>query len=112
MATIVGIFDDSSALEKAIDDLAKSGLKETVLDQASVFNEIGTRPGPTADRRAASRTFKARLKDFGLPDRVIESYANHFNHDGKFVIVQTDDTSADRAMETLRRYNASQVNRH
>ena len=130
--TIVSLFDDSRALEKAVNELNSRGFEERVFDRASVSQEVGhgvsplTTPGagptpggaglahgyPEDSSEEVSRTFRSHLSNLRLSDAEIEGYVNNFNHEAKFVIVTTERHRAADAMEILRRADASRVDQH
>jgi hypothetical protein len=134
MTTIVGIFDEALDVEKSVERLAASGFEDTVYDEAIVAEHPGgdsVRPVraagsgpdvalggdapnllPKLDRNEIVRAFKAKLGRYGLPQEVIAGYATAFLHNGKFVIVQTEDARAEEAMKILRQAGATRVNRH
>ena len=133
MTAIIAIFDDSKALEKAVVDLNGQGFRERVFDKAILSREIGVgvRPvhspgmGPlsgsagifgsvpeTTDDSAIIGAFKEHLTTLRLSEEQIDNYINHFNHEGKFLIVKVGSDKAEQAIGILREANASQVNRH
>ena len=96
MITIIGIFDNSRDLDKAVNKLARAGFDETVYDE-SIVAEDAPKGDPIAfalghtpatfwdnakavlpskrDHSAIVRSFKAHLADYNLPADVIEGYA-------------------------------------
>ena len=136
MTTIVGIFDETEDLEKAVERLAGDDFENTVYDENIVAQELGAvaaarpvlAPGaapevvlgsdapnllPKADRQTIARTFKERLaRDHNLSDTEIDAYGTTFLHHGKFVMVEADSGRAEKAMEILRNSGATKVNRH
>jgi hypothetical protein len=134
MTTIVGIFDDTWNVEKAVERLAAAGFEDTVYDEAIVAEQPGSAgaiptraPGSApemvlgsgapnllskADRHAILQAFKAQLGHYHLPHEVIEAYATAFLHNGKFLLVRTDAERAEQAMKILRDCGATRVNRH
>jgi hypothetical protein len=135
MTTVVGIFDDAWSVEKAIDRLAAAGFEDTVLDEAIVAEQPGgidaSRPVrasgsapdvvlgndapnllPKLDRNTIAQAFKSQLGRFHLPQDVINGYATAFLHNGKFVLVRTDDERAAQAMNILREAGSTRVARH
>lgn len=131
-STIVGLFDDSLAMERAVNELTAGGFEERVFDRASISQEVGHGVGPLITPAAGptpggaglahgypedsveevSRTFRSHLSNLRLSDAEIEGYVNNFNHEAKFVIVTTDRQRAADAIEILRRANASRVDQH
>jgi hypothetical protein len=135
--TIVGIFDNARDLDKAIERLTRAGFQHTVYDEAIVGEEPGgggaavfapgygppaawgssaepewrTKPHQHA-RHSIVKAFRAHLADFDVPAEVIEAYAATFNHNGEFILVRTNADRAEQAMEILRMFGATRVNRH
>jgi hypothetical protein len=135
--TIVGIFDNTRDLDKAIERLARAGFQHTVYDEAIVGEEPGgggpavfapgygppaawgssaepeLRPKPDRHaRHAIVKAFRAHLADYGLPAEVIEAYTVTFYHSGEFILVRTNASRTEQAMEILRTCRATRVNRH
>ena len=135
MTIIVGIFDDASSVEKAIERLAAAGFDDTVLDEAIVAERPGgadaARPVrasgaapdmvlgddapnllPKPDRNTIVQAFKRELGRYNLSPEVINAYATAFVHNGKFVLVRTDDERASEAMNLLKESGSTRVARH
>ncbi len=135
MTTIVGIFDDTSDVDKVLQRLADSGVDATVYDEALVTEEPGSvdpaiptlAPGAVPavvlgidepnllnkrDKNGIVRAFKGHLADYDLSEEVIEAYVTTFLHDGKFVLVKTDAKQAEQVMGILKDSGASRVDRH
>ena len=130
--TIISLFDDSLAMEKAINKLNEAGFQERVFDPATIAQEVGHGVSPTFtpgagptpggvglahsypenSRDEIVRTFRNHLSDLHLSNDQIEGYVTNFAHGAKFVIVRTDKKRATEAMDILQAANASQVNRH
>ncbi len=130
--TIVSLFDDSRDLERAVNELNAGGFKERVFDAANVAQEVGhgtssiftPAAGPVpggaglahgyADDsgEALARAFRDHLSDLHLPGDEIDSLVSSFRHGAMFVVVTTDPSRADAAIEILRNSNASRVERH
>ena len=130
--TIVSIFDDPMALDKAINALNRSGFQERVFEPASVAQEVGhgvspvftpgagPTPGgvglahsfPENSHDEVLRTFRSHLSDLHLSDDEIDAYVNSFDHGAKFLVVTTDKARAAEAVELLQGANASRVSRH
>jgi hypothetical protein len=132
-SVVVGIFDNASDMDRAVERLAAAGFKDTVCDEAIVEEEtrnvapvapvpVGPvlAPGivPTEGLEsgesdvAAVRAFKSRLAEFHLPDDVIDAYATGFQHKGKFVLVRTEPECGKHVIEILRECGASRANQH
>lgn len=132
MTTIVGIFDDSISMEKAINNLHEKGYKEKVVDEVTVAQEMGSPSGPlfipgsglapgsaksaetTIDwkQSEAIRIFKTQLSGLHLSNQQFEGYINHFIHGGKFVIVKASGRHTADVKDIMYAANASQVNEH
>ena len=135
MTTIVGIFDDTSDLDRVLERLADSGVDATVYDEALLTEEPGSvdPAGPTLapgavpevvlgagepnllnkrDKSSVVRAFRGHLADYDLSEEVIEAYASTFLHSGKFVLVKTDADKAEQVMGILKDSGATRVNRH
>ncbi len=130
--TIIGIFDDSLALEKAIDTLNATGFQERVFEPANVAREVGhgidpiVMPGvgpapggaglahsyPEDSHAEMLRTFRNHLVGLNLPEAQIEDYVTSFDHQAKFVIVTTTPERASEAMGILKAAKAAQAHRH
>ena len=135
MTTIIGIYDDSLKLEKAIEQLVNKGFKEEVIDPDILVqkSEHPAAPGPgiapvpgvmagnpaatlprdsTAAIQEADRVLRSRLDELHLSDEEIDHYTTVFNHDGKFLIVESDSEQASEAADIMRANGASQVYNH
>ena len=135
MTTIVGIFDDTSDLDRVLERLADSGVDATVYDEALLTEEPGSvdpavptlAPGAVPevvlgtgepnllnkrDKSSVVRAFRGHLADYDLSEEVIEAYASTFLHSGKFVLVKTDADKAEQVMGILKDSGATRVNRH
>lgn len=130
--TIISLFDDSLAMEKAIDRLNADGFEERVFEPANVAREVGHGVGPAflpgagpapggaglahsypEDSHAeVLRTFRNHLAALDLSESQIEDYVTSFDHQAKFVIVTTDPERAPQAMAILQAARASRVHRH
>ncbi len=130
--TIVSLFDDSLALDRAVTNLSSGGFDERVFDASIVSREVGhgvsplftpgTGPAPGSaglahsypddSREEVSRTFRSHLNDRGIPDDEVDAYVTNFEHGAKFVIVAVEPKRATEAMELLRNAGASRVDRH
>jgi hypothetical protein len=125
---IVGIFDGDQALDAAGKQLPVEGIENAVYDETIVAEPIGEDsagpiPSPPdrilsaitrrlSDSRGLVQEFECRLSDCRLPDDAIEADAITFSRKGKFVLVESDASHADRATEILRAPTASRINRH
>lgn len=99
MTTIVGIFDNTHDLDKAVGRLARAGFEDTVYDEAIVAGEalnvgppvfapgsapvvVWGSPEPVLPHKpghhAIARAFKAHLAHYHLPDQMIDAYATTF----------------------------------
>jgi hypothetical protein len=135
MTIIVGIFDDAWSVERAIERLAAAGFDDTVLDEAIVAEQPGgadaARPVrasgaapdmvlgsdapnllPKPDRNTVVQAFKRELGRYNLSPEVINAYATAFLHNGKFVLVRTDDERAAQAMNILKESGSTRIARH
>ena len=140
MTVIVGIFDDASSLDNAIEALSDAGIEESVFDQNTVSQETfssvaGTfvpgspslpgspyiAPGhtrgesgmvPGTAQGEVARLFKTHLKDYRLPEGLIENYASSFEHGGKFLIVKVDPARAQTVMDIFKKFDPARINRH
>ncbi len=125
---VVGIIDADEALDAAGQQLASEGIENGVYDETIVAEPIGADsagpiPSPPdrilsaitrrlSDSRGLVQEFKCRLSDCRLPDDAIEAEAITFSPKGKFVLVESDASHADRATEILWTPIASRINRH
>ena len=135
MTTVIGIYDDSLNLEKAIEQLISKGFKEEVIDPDILIQKSdhpatpgpGVAPAPgvmagnpsatlpkenTAARQEAGRVFRSRLDELHLSHKEIDHYTTVFNHDGKFLIVESDSERTSEAVDIMRNNGASQVYEH
>jgi hypothetical protein len=138
MTTIVGIFDNTQDLDKAVERLARAGFEDTVYDEVIVEGQAGSsgsgpvvfapgyapamvwgRAKPEARPKRAEHAqhavveaFKAHLSKYRLPIEAIHSYAVNFNHNGEFVLIKTKPERAAEAMAILRTCGATKVDRH
>ena len=135
MTTIVGIFDQSGDIDKAVERLANAEVDASVYDDSSVTEEPGSidpavptlAPGavPTVvlgadepnlldarDRNTVVRAFRRRLRDYDLSEEEIEAYATNFLHKGKFVLIKADADQAEQAVKILNDSGATRVDRH
>ena len=135
MTTIIGIYDDSLNLEKAIEQLTRKGFQEEVIDPGVLTQQAdhkappspGIAPAPgvmagnptarlpkdsAAAMQEADRILRNRLDKLHLSDKEIDHYTTVFNHDGKFLIVESDTERAPEAVDIMRSNGASQVYKH
>ncbi len=113
MTIIVGIFDNPQNLDQTIMKLAEQGFEDTVFDESIVAQEKGVSRLDAEHKDALLASFKKHLlKDYHVPEEVINGYATSFLHGGKFVVVKTNAKGAEQAMEIMRGGSASRVNRH
>jgi hypothetical protein len=132
MTTSVGIFDNTRDLEKAVEQLAAARFEDTVYDEAILVREAGNvastselatiahvllrsvQPNlsPQLDRHSIVRAFRHHLRDYHLSEEAIEAYATTFSHNASFVLVRTDASRAEQAVQILRDCGATRVNRH
>ena len=110
MTTVIGIFDNSPALEKAVTELSQRGFDEKVFDQNALAQESGG--AGLVFTPAIRRLFYEHLADYRLPEEIIESYVNSFAHGGKFVVIKVNQDRAEEALGILEQSGASRTNRH
>lgn len=125
---ILGIFDGDEALDAAGQQLASEGIENAVYDESIVAEPIGgdsASPIPSpldripraitrrlSDSPALVHELKCRLSEDRLPEDSIQADAITFSRKGKFALIETDASHADRATEIRRGSHPSGINRH
>ena len=129
-SVIVGIFDDSQALEEADKRLAAAGFEGAVYGAAAGADENcevtpvavgpilapGFVPTDGSEERESELSqiaaFRSHLADCHLRDEVVEAYATAFAHEGRFLVVRTEPECVKYITEILQECRASRVDEH
>lgn len=110
MSTIVGMFDDQQAAQRAVSDLDALGLEE-----GSIFvlsrNEIeqdGSLIGTLARAfRGGDGAVSSELMRLGLDREEAEFYEEELDEESLLVVVRADGERGDRAMNVMQEANAA-----
>jgi hypothetical protein len=138
MTTVIGIFDNDSDLEVALNRLYEKGFNdvrvvdrtqktgaESVIPAAAYMptnnygmNANGTYPGALLvpgfvglDDDALNSDYLLENLDVALTDEEADFYANAVREGGKLLIVETDDVHSDMVWSVMRNSNASHYTR-
>jgi len=136
VTAVIGVFDEPSTFDKALEKLYQSGLKDDdviVIDHTHLSRKEGLGVGPAilpglaptaggegvAGSSPAAEpgamtlvTFENELAHLKLPGTQIEYYANIVVHDGRLIVVKTNNERAPEVMDMMRASKATNVNRH
>ena len=110
MSTIVGMFDDPKAAQRAIDGLDALGLEEGsihVLTRAEL-EKGGSLIGDIARSfRAGRGEVSSELIRLGLDREEAEFYEEELDEESLLVVVRADGENGDRAMAVMQEANAA-----
>jgi stress response protein YsnF len=91
--TVVGLFHGADQAQEAMQDLKRAGLS----DARTFGSASGT----------GSTGVKSELTSAGVPGDEADRYAREVQHGQALVVVRTEDTDAQRAMEIMERHGTS-----
>jgi hypothetical protein len=132
MTAIIAIFDDSLALEKALNKLSQTDFEPRVIDPANTPAETaagvaGIPPYPTLVRPSIDvgdsgelppqgidyrKSLHDQLAQLPVAKEELHFYQEAFEHGGKFLVIETDSDDAGELAATLRQYGAARVDQH